>query len=159
MRRIGTAAGTLLALVALLSSVAAYASRSTGDLFRQGRLLYERGNVAAAANVFEKLVRRDPDVSEYHRWLGQAYGRLAQKAGWLDAISLAVKTRESFERAVQLDGDNLAALKDLRQFYQQAPAFLGGNPAKAAKLAQRVARLQAQRGPRGSLPPGTRSPG
>lgn len=159
MRRIGTASGILLALLMLLLPVATYASRGNGDLFRHGRALYEQGDVAAAASVFETLVRRDPDVSEYHRWLGQAYGRLAQKASWLDAISLAVKTRQSFERAVQLDGDNIAALKDLRQFYLRAPAFLGGDAAKAAKLAQRVARLEAERGPRGGMPAGAKSPG
>jgi tetratricopeptide (TPR) repeat protein len=143
MQRLTDAACLLLALAALLLPAAAFASRDGNTLFEQGRELYAQGDLKAAVGVFEALVRREPLVSDYHLWLGRAYGRLAQRAGWMDAIGLALKTRHSLERAVELDDRNVAALDDLRQYYLRAPAFLGGDPAKAAALAQRVARLKA----------------
>src|SRR5689334_20503601 len=51
----------------------------------------------------EKAVALDPNNSRYHLWLGRAYGRKAENAGFITAASLAGKMRNEFEKAVALN--------------------------------------------------------
>jgi len=57
----------------------------------------------------EKAVQVAPDKSSYHLWLGRAYGEKADASSFFTAAGLARKVRASFERAVELDGSNVAA--------------------------------------------------
>ncbi len=79
----------------------------------------------------ERATSLNPNESNYHMWLGRAYGEKADVSNFLTAIDLAKKVRQSFERAVQLDGGNVAARSDLAEFYVEAPGFLGGGKDKA----------------------------
>jgi tetratricopeptide (TPR) repeat protein len=83
----------------------------------------------------ERAVALSPDNSNYHLWLGRAYGEKADASNFVVAIELAKKVREQFERAVQLDGKNLSARSDLAEFYVDAPGFLGGGKDKAREQA------------------------
>ena len=89
----------------------------------------------------QKAVALEPDNSDYHLWLGRAYGEKAEHSSWLTAISLARKVRSEFETAVQLNSRNVAAQSDLAEFYMEAPAFLGGGKDKARAQAQRLSTL------------------
>ena len=109
------------------------------DDFAEGVRLYEAEQFEAAANAFERAVQGAPLASDYHNWLGKAYGRLAERSSFLTALDYARRTRKSFERAVELDGDNRAALWSLMQFYTKAPGFIGGSEEKAAALRRRIA--------------------
>ncbi len=80
----------------------------------------------------------DPASSDNQMWLGRAYGFKASHANPLSALSLAIKVRVAFERAVQLDPDNIHALNDLGEFYVDAPALIGGGLDKAQALAARM---------------------
>jgi tetratricopeptide (TPR) repeat protein len=86
----------------------------------------------------EKSVSLDPQNSSYHLWLGRAMGRKAEIANPFTAFNLARKVKTEFERAVALDGNNLAARSDLSEFYLEAPAFLGGDKKKARQQADFV---------------------
>ncbi len=98
----------------------------------------QRWDEAIAAG--EKAVTLAPDNSSYHMWLGRAYGEKASAAGTsFSALSLTKKVRREFERAVELDGSNLAARTDLAEFYLEAPGFLGGGKDKARQQAQVIA--------------------
>src|SRR5271169_2724958 len=55
----------------------------------------------------KKAVKLDPDNGRYHRWLGHVYGEKADRANVISAASLAGKTREEFERAVQLNPNDV----------------------------------------------------
>ncbi len=131
--------GVLLLLLGALSIV--QAAGDPAALFVQGRTLYASGQYAAAAELLEQAARADQHDSEYHHWLGKAYGRMAQQASWFEAMSLAKKTRKAFEQAVSLDPQNTEAIADLIAFYHEAPAFLGGGEDKARDLEQRLSRL------------------
>jgi cytochrome c-type biogenesis protein CcmH/NrfG len=89
----------------------------------------------------ERAVQLEPAISEYHLWLGRAYGKKAEHSSWLSAIGLAKKVRKEFERAVQLDGRNVSARSDLAEFYADAPGFLGGGKDKARAEAEQIAAL------------------
>jgi tetratricopeptide (TPR) repeat protein len=85
----------------------------------------------------------EPQNSETHLWLGRIYGRMAAQQ---HSLTLAVRTRKQFEKAVALDPSNVAARKDLMQFYLDAPWLLGGGEGKAKKQAEAIATLDPAEG-------------
>ena len=115
---------------------------NASTVFRQGQMLYERGEFKAASKAFSSAVEQSPDHADYHHWLAKAYGRIAENASWFTAIRLARKVRASLERAVALDPHNAEALADLLKYYQQAPSFLGGNEEKVKAISKRLEVLQ-----------------
>jgi tetratricopeptide (TPR) repeat protein len=79
----------------------------------------------------ERASRLDPQKSLYHLWLGRIYGEKADHVGFLSAVGLAKKVRNSFERAVELDPKSWEARIDLADFYLEAPSIVGGGQDKA----------------------------
>jgi tetratricopeptide (TPR) repeat protein len=96
-----------------------------------------------AISYGEKAVQLNPSNSNYYMWLARAYGEKADEANFLTAAGLAKKIRANFEKAVELDGNNVAARTDLAEFYIEAPGFMGGGSDKAADQAQKIAPLDA----------------
>jgi len=84
----------------------------------------------------ERAIKLDPQQSLYHLWLGRIYGEKADRAGFLSAAVLAKKVRNSFERAVELDGRSWEARADLAEFYLEAPGVVGGGQDKARAQSQ-----------------------
>ena len=75
--------------------------------------------------------------------------RAAQDANWFRAMGLAKKTLTQLEIAVSLDPDNLQYLDDLKDYYRDAPGFLGGDSDKARAieaLIKKIALEQDQSG-------------
>lgn len=130
------------AIVLLLPLLAQASAPET--LYDLGRGRYDRGEYRVAVEYLENSVRLSPQSSDYHLWLGMAYGRLAQKLPWYQAIDYAEKSAAALKRAVDLNGRNIRALRTLAEFYAQAPVFLGGSSAKAAELRARADALQEQ---------------
>lgn len=93
-----------------------------------------------AASAGEKAVQLAPNNSEYHMWLGRTYGEKADHSSWAAALTLAKKTRAEFERAVELNNNNIPARQDLAEFYLEAPSFLGGGKEKAQSQAAELER-------------------
>lgn len=93
-----------------------------------------------AIQACEAAVTGAPDDSMYALELARAYGAKADHSSALTGMRMVSKVRSNFERAVQLDGNNVEALSDLGQFYVEAPAVVGGGVEKAQAL---VIRLQA----------------
>jgi tetratricopeptide (TPR) repeat protein len=156
----------LLLLLALVASLAYSADVHPQDLLRTGRAdeaqrllqatVQRQPNDAEAYNLLcrlyfqlelwdnalhmaEKAVQLAPDSSNYHLWLGRSAGRKAENSNPFTAWSLARRVRAEFERAVALDGSNLAARADLSEYYIEAPGFLGGDKKKARDQAAVVA--------------------
>ncbi len=91
-----------------------------------------------AVTAGEKAVALDHGASRYHLWLGRAYGEKAEHSIFFKAIPLAHKTRNEFQKAVELQSNDLDAQSDLAEFFIEAPAFLGGGKDKAAAQAERL---------------------
>ena len=104
-----------------------------------GRNLYMEGDFKKASEAFEKAAAADPNNSTFALWLARAYGRRAESSSPFTAPGYASKTRQYFEKAVQLNGRNLDALNDLFEYYMEAPGFLGGGMDKAQALVPRIA--------------------
>jgi cytochrome c-type biogenesis protein CcmH/NrfG len=163
IRKVSTQAGVVLLLVAFSLAVPV---SSAHDLLAVGRIddaiatirarLKSNPNDAEAYHLLsrayfyiqrwddaisngERATSLQPDNSDYHLWLGRAYGEKADSSNFLVAAELAKKVRTQFEEAVQLDGGNLAARSDLAEYYANAPGFLGGGKDKARTQADQVA--------------------
>jgi tetratricopeptide (TPR) repeat protein len=89
----------------------------------------------------ERAVALAPNNSDYHLWLGRAYGEKADRSKFISAAGLAKKVRAEFERAVQLDPQNWEARADLAEFYIEAPPIVGGGKEKAQAQAAALASL------------------
>ena len=102
-------------------------------LIEQGRAALNSGDADKAAEILERAVAQNPNSSEAHETLGEAYGMQAQKASIFRQPGLAGKTKDEFEKAVQLDPNNMTARYGLMQFYTMAPGIVGGSDSKAAE--------------------------
>ena len=122
-----------------ISTLSAALTESPNDarLFHwRSRCYLEQEDYTNAIPDAERAVSERPDNSEYHRWLGRAYGGAAEQAR---SFSLARKVKLAFEQAVQLDPSNLAARRDLFEFYLEAPWIVGGGSGKALKQVEAIA--------------------
>ena len=111
-----------------------------------GRAYYSVEDWDHAVGEGEKAVSLSPDKSNYHLWLGRAYGEKADASSFFSAAGLAKKARASFERAVELDGSNVPARSDLAEFYLEAPGILGGGPDKARAQADALLKIAPAKG-------------
>jgi Tfp pilus assembly protein PilF len=102
------------------------------------RVYYALEKWDQAISAAERSVKAAPNNSDYHLWLGRAYGMKAQRSSWITALKFARKTRDEFEKAVQLDGSNVQAHAALADFYIDAPGFLGGGADKARREAEQL---------------------
>ena len=99
-----------------------------------GRCYFGLGDYKKATGYLEKAAAAQPDNSYFEMWLGRVYGRRAETAFPINAMSWATKARARMERAVQLDSSNGEAVDDLFDYYLQAPGIMGGGIDKAEKL-------------------------
>jgi tetratricopeptide (TPR) repeat protein len=107
------------------------------------RCYFELAEYDQAIVYAERTVEIEPGLSEAHLWLGRSYGVEAERA---HSLLLARKVRREFETAVELDPGNLAARRDLMEFYLEAPRLLGGGQDKAWQQAEAIAARDAVEG-------------
>lgn len=111
-----------------------------------GRIFHREGNYEKAIPWFERAVKLDEKNSDYHLWLGRAYGIKAQRAGLLKKVSAAKNVKKEFERAVELNPENIDARFGLLQFYQMAPGIMGGSKDKAKEQAEEIKKRNEHQG-------------
>ncbi|HEY6137434.1 MAG TPA: tetratricopeptide repeat protein [Thermoanaerobaculia bacterium] len=117
-------------------------------LIDQGRALMEKRDYDKAAEVLEKAVAATPKSAEAHYLLASVYGQQAMTANLFSQMSLASKTKDQFEQAVQLDPNHLDARMGLLQFYMMAPGIAGGSESKAMEQANEIKKRDSFRGHR-----------
>jgi tetratricopeptide (TPR) repeat protein len=100
----------------------------------------------AAVSSGEKAVAINPKNSEYHQWLGEAYGGKADHASMFSAYPLARKTQKEFDTAMQLDEKNFDAAQDLVEYDCTAPGVVGGGEDKAQPIIQKLMTLDPAQG-------------
>lgn len=127
---------TLITLLVVLSIQADDRPSETGIA------AYQDGNYKLAMQSFVRAIQADPQNSYLHHWLGKCYGRLAERGNWFKSMSYARKTLKQFRKAVELDENNFEALRDLIDYLETAPGFLGGNRQEAKQLGRRLEELR-----------------
>jgi tetratricopeptide (TPR) repeat protein len=100
----------------------------------------------AAVSSGEKAVAINPKNSQYHQWLGEAYGAKADHVSMFSAYPLARKTQKEFDTAVQLDDKNFDAAQDLVEYDCTAPGVVGGGEDKAQPIIQKLMTLDPAQG-------------
>ncbi len=110
-------------------------------VYHLGRLAKRRGDWATVAAQYQRCTQLAPTVALYWADLGEAYGKLATKAGIFQQLGLARKCRHALEKAVELAPDNLEYREGLIAYYEQAPAIAGGGRDNALAQAAEIARL------------------
>ena len=133
------------AILSLLATPIALGGQTATDHYRAGRAAYGV-KPGEAVKEFEKAVAMDDRNAEYHLWLGNALGTVAQNASVLRQPFLAKRIKSEFERTVQLDPSNVGGREGLMQFYLQAPGVMGGSVAKAREQAEAIAKVSPLRG-------------
>jgi tetratricopeptide (TPR) repeat protein len=118
-------------ILVVLAALVALPLLAQTSLIEQGRAAMNRNDADTAATLLEKAVAQNPKSAEAHYLLGSAYGSQAQKASIFGQASLAGKTKDEFEKAVELDPNLLDARYGLVQFYTMAPGIIGGSYDKA----------------------------
>ena len=129
-------------LLTLVTLFVVPAIQADDRLSEAGITAYQDGNYKLAAQSFVRAIRADPQNSSLHHWLGKCYGRLAERGNWFRSMSYAGKTLKQFRKAVELDENNFEALRDLVDYLETAPGFLGGNRQEAKHLGRRLEELQ-----------------
>lgn len=132
-------AGRANEALALLQSRTSNDKRDPQALHLLARVYYSVGNWDLAIKAEERAVALAPQNSNYHLWLGRAYGEKAENSNPFSAFTLARKAHGQFERAVELDSDNLEARADLTEYLTEAPSFLGGGKDKARAQIKAIA--------------------
>jgi tetratricopeptide (TPR) repeat protein len=99
------------------------------------RVFYAQEMAEEAIHECELAASNAPSDSNTQMWLGRAFGLKASHASPFLAIGLAKKVHTAFERAVELDAENVYAMSDLGEYYVAAPSFIGGGLDKAQTLA------------------------
>ncbi|SRR5579884_2629626 len=146
LARLPYAVGLLLCVGGLFQLLQAVQSSRT--LFSQGVQAYAAEDYEGAMKLLEQAIAAEPAVSEYYQWLGKAAGRRAERSNILKAPGLARKARQAFEKAVELDRNNVGALNDLLDYYLEAPSALGGGEEKASAIASRLGSIEPAEGSR-----------
>jgi Flp pilus assembly protein TadD len=129
-----------------LAVLEAASYRDAASLQLIGQDWFMLGEYKRASEAFEKAATLDPNNAKLIHWLGRTYGRRAETANPFAAPGLASKTRQMFEKAVELDPTDKDALGDLLDFYLDAPGFLGGGVQKAESLAQMILKADPAEG-------------
>lgn len=106
--------------------------------YHLGRIFIREGNYEKAIDWLERAIASEPNNSNYHFWLGRAYAIKAQRVGLLKKAAAARQIKVAFERAIQLNPDNLEARMSLLQFYAFAPGIIGGSKEAAGEQAAQI---------------------
>jgi tetratricopeptide (TPR) repeat protein len=99
------------------------------------RTAYAEEQADLAVSECLLAVEDAPQDARNQLWLGRAFGQKASHTNPVSAYKLAGRVREAFERAVQLDPNDIDSVSDLSEFYLSAPGVVGGDAQRATELA------------------------
>ena len=133
-------------VVSILGPAAAKDSNNAEIQLLLTKAYLETHQEDAAIKSAEKAVAIDPNNSEYHNWLGQAYGEKASHASMFSAYGWARKTQKEFDTAVKLDEHNFDATQNLIEYDCTAPSMVGGGEDKAQPLIQKLMSMDRAEG-------------
>ena len=106
-----------------------------------GRSFFMLGDFNKSAQYFQKLLRMIPRSSVDYEWLGRSFARRADTSNALSNARYAAQASRAFERAVEFDPANVAALRELLMISLERRGL-----EKARALVDHIARLDAHEG-------------
>jgi tetratricopeptide (TPR) repeat protein len=131
---------------ALLEKAVAAEPENAEAYFFLGTTFLNRNDPEHALPALEKAVALAPTNSNYVRHAGDAYGMTAQKAGLFAKMGWARKCKAAYDKAVELDPNDINARWCVMEYSRQAPGFLGGGMDQAYVQAAAIKKLDPARG-------------
>lgn len=131
-------AGNYASAMNILRALVSQSPGNAADHFWLGRCYYEVRDYANAVSELEKATQLDPNSSAYHDWLGRGYG---EEAAIEKSFLLARRVKKEFQAAVQSDGSNIDARRDLEEYLLQAPWIVGGSKDDALVQVNAIAQI------------------
>ncbi|RME01062.1 MAG: hypothetical protein D6814_02295, partial [Calditrichaeota bacterium] len=89
--------------------------QNAAAMFYLGQIAFFRSDFKKSVDWLKKAVALAPENSNYHLWLGRAYGQQAMRASIFKKFGRAKRAKKEFETSVRLDSTNLEARFDLFQ--------------------------------------------
>jgi tetratricopeptide (TPR) repeat protein len=111
-----------------------------------GRIATNDNDSDEATRQFERAVRLEDGNALYHFWLGNAVADAAPSASKIKQPFMARRLKKEWERAVELDPNQVDARFRLVQFFSVAPGFMGGSMDKAREQADEIEKRNPMRG-------------
>jgi tetratricopeptide (TPR) repeat protein len=142
-------AGSYNSAAEALQAAVAQTPKDASLYYWLGRCYFEIRDFNHSISNWERAVALDSNRSEYHDWLGRAYGRKAEEdshSKMASALSLAHRTHHEFELAVQFDAKNVDAQRDLISFMASAPRDLGGGKDRALEQLRTLSSIDSLAG-------------
>ena len=133
-------------VIKLLEAVRNGEKDYAGARYYLGRVSFDQKRYDDAQDFFEEAIEANDKVAEYHNWLGNTYGQIAQEANIIKQGMLASKMKAEWERAVALNPAYIDPRQSLIQYYLQAPGIMGGSVDKAKETARQIMALNAAQG-------------
>lgn len=97
------------------------------ELIKKGRESLQKKDFENAKQIFEDLLKNNPEVADAHALLGQALGELAQSTADLNKkIQYGMEAFREFARALEIEPDNPYALVARGYARLMVPPPLGG---------------------------------
>lgn len=140
--------GKLEQVKKLLNTVGEKETDFAAARYYLGRVAFDEKKYDDASDYFEEAVEANDKVADYHNWLGNTYGTIAQNSNVIKQGMLAPKMKKAWENAIALDSKNLDARTSLIQYYLQAPGFMGGSVEKAKEVAGQIIKIKPAEGHR-----------
>jgi len=131
-------AGNYSSAMNILRALVSQDPGNAADHFWLGRCYYEIRDYANAVSELEKATQLNPNSSAYHDWLGRGYGEMAARQ---KSFLLARRVKKEFLAAVQSDGSNIDARRDLEEYLLQAPWIVGGSKDDALVQVSAIAQV------------------
>lgn len=111
-----------------------------------GKVEIARGEPSMAVSCLQRAVALAPGRSDYFLWLGNGYAWQAARAPLREKIGLGRKCIAAYDRALELDPENLQAHFGLMNVYRHIPAIWGGGMTRAYAEAAEIGRHDPDRG-------------
>src|SRR3954471_24929548 len=86
-------------------------------MYYLGRVAFDQAKYDEAIDWFEQAIKKNDASSQYHQWLGAAYGQKLSPSNPMAAMSMAPTLKREMMRAVELDSTNVEARVNLATFY------------------------------------------
>lgn len=106
-----------------------------------GLLRLRQGRAEDAIELLEQATKLDATKADYFAALGMSVGTRMSQVSFMQQAMLSMKLKKAFNKAVELDSNNIAGLIGLARFYTNAPEIAGGSVEKAREFAARVKQI------------------
>lgn len=106
--------------------------------YHLGKINFVEDKLDDAIKCVKMAVKLDEKNGAYHYTLGRYYGVKINRVSFMAKMGPASNSKKSFERAVELEPDNVTYRMSLMGYLANAPGIAGGDKNKARQQAKEI---------------------